>query len=385
MALTVEPRVHGVRRVPRVRGAALPPIPAPRHRPGLVETVGTAIRDRGWWPVPATAIGAAVGSVWSRPRAGAALGAATALGAAAAATAIGPRTPVVPVRAAADPAVRAPERIRVVEFNVHGGMGGSGEFLATPAKLDRLAQAIADLDPDIVLLQELDRFALRSTFSDTLRALARRLHPTGATMSVTAEKVYGRQEGPGILTFHGITLTDARGLRIGDAFGDDWARRARSALALWAGAAGGRWGLRRRWFPTTTEHQPRGAADAMAVTPAGTAIRIVSGHFSSPHDGVDEVARQVAPVLDTVRLWPGPTVVGADFNTQRDSAEYAAETRLAQAVGLSDAGVATRPTSDRVYASAQFTVLDAAVVDRPEGTPPVSDHSPVVIDLELRP
>lgn len=385
MALTVEPRVHGVRRAPRARGAALAPVPAPRHRPGLVETVGTTIRDRGWWVAPATVIGCAVGSRWGRPRVGASLGAVSAAGAAATVTAVGPRTPVVPVRAAADPDVRAPERLRVVEFNVHGGMGGSGEFLATPAKLDRLARAIADLDPDVVLLQELDRFALRSSLSDTLRALARRLHPTGAVMTVNAEKIYGRQEGPGVLTFHGIVLTDARTLRIGDAFGDDWARRARSALAAWADVAGSRWGLRRRWFPTTTEHQPRGATDTMAVTPQGTAIRIVSGHFSSPHDGVDEVARQVAPVLDTVRLWPGPTILGADFNTQRDSAEYAAETRLAAAVGLSDAGTGTRSTSDRVLVSDHFLVRDARVVDRPQAERAVSDHSPVVVDLELRP
>jgi endonuclease/exonuclease/phosphatase family metal-dependent hydrolase len=350
-----------------------------------VETAGTTIRDRGWWLVPAAAVGAAGGSAIGHRRVGGALGAVSGAAAAVTITAVGPRTPVVPVRAVADTRVRGAERLRIVEFNVHGGMGGSGEFLATPAKLDRLAQAIADLEPDIVLLQELDRFALRSTFSDTLRALARRLHPTGAAMAATAEKIYGRQEGPGILTFHGITLTDARGLRIGDAFGDDWARRARSALAGWAGVAGGRWGLRRRWFPTTTEHQPRGAADAMAVTPQGTAIRVVSGHFSSPHDGVDEVARQVAPVLDTIRLWPGPTIVGADFNTQRDSAEYAAETRLAEAVGLTDAGATTRPTSDRVLVSGHFGVLSATVHDRPAGEPAVSDHSPVVVDLELRP
>ncbi|MGZ8179455.1 endonuclease/exonuclease/phosphatase family protein [Williamsia sp. SKLECPSW1] len=385
MALSVDPDCRTPRRTPVGRGAALPPIPAPRHRPGLVETVGTTIRDRGWWVVPGSAMGAVVGSRLARPVAGAALGAVTAAVSATALTAIGPRTPVVPVSAVADPQVRAPERLRVVEFNVHGGMGGSGEFLATPAKLDRLAQSIAALDPDIVLLQELDRFALRSTLSDTLRALARRLHPTGAVMTVSAEKVYGRQEGPGILTFHGIALTDARGLRIDDAFGDDWARRARSALAAWADVAGGRWGLRRRWFPTTTEHQPRGATDAMAVTAQGTALRILSGHLSSPHDGVDEVTRQVAPILDTVRLWPGPTIVGADFNTQRGSGEYAEESRLAATVGLTDAGVTTRPTSDRVLVSGQFVVRDARVVDGPEGERAVSDHSPVVVDLDLHP
>ncbi|GAA2071268.1 endonuclease/exonuclease/phosphatase family protein [Williamsia deligens] len=385
MALTVEPHVHTARRVPIARGAALPPIPAPRHRSGLVETVGTTIRDRGWWVAPGALAGAGIGSTWSRPRVGAATGAVAAGVAATSVAAIGPRTPVARVRPAADPEVRSAERLRVVEFNVHGGMGGSGEFFATPAKLDRLAQAIADLDPDIVLLQELDRFALRSTLSDTMRALARRLHPTGAVMTVNAEKIYGRQEGPGILTFHGIVLTDARNLRVGDAFGDDWARRARSALAAWADAAGSRWGLRRRWFPTTTEHQPRGATDAMALTPGGTAVRIVSGHFSSPHDGVDEVARQVAPVLDSVRLWPGPTIVGADFNTQRGSREYEAETRFAATVGLRDVGAGTRSTSDRVLASEHFSVHEAVVVDRPEGARAVSDHSPVVIDLDLRP
>ena len=49
------------------------------------------------------------------------------------------------------------------------------------------------------------------------------------------------------------------------------------------------------------------------------------------------------------------------------------------------AGVTTRPTSDRVLVSGQFVVRDARVVDGPEGERAVSDHSPVVVDLDLHP
>ncbi len=386
MTLTVDVTVHTVRRLPLVGEVMLPRLDVDDHRPGLIDLIGSTIRDRGVLILAGAVIGAIVGTVTS-----AGVVAATLLGAAAGfalgmvrsqavGLSLGPyRSDHVEV-----PEVRG-ETLRVLEYNVHGGMGGPGKFLATPRTLDHLAATIRAAEADIVLLQELDDFALRSTMTDTLGQLVKRLHPTGAVMTPAAEKVYGRREGTGILTFSGITISDARGLRIPDAFGDSTARRFRSAAAMWSGIVSGWLGRRGRMFASSTEYQPRAATDALICTPTGNRIRVLSGHFSSPHDGVDEPARQVAPILETVPTWAGPTIVGADFNVRDGSAEFDREHEMCTDVGLSEATAGAPPNSDRIYASAHFDAIRPQKLPPLDGEPPASDHSPVVVDLTLRP
>lgn len=384
MTLTADVAVHTIRRIPRSPDPRLPRIDVDDHRPGLIDVVGTSIRDRGWWVIVGVAVGIVIavlasGGVVSAAIAGAVGGFALAfavsqfLG-----LRLGPHrtdTPIVDV---------VPETLRVMEFNVHGGMGGPGKFFATRTTLDHLAATIATHRPDIVLLQELDDFAARSNGTDTLARLARRLTPTGAVMAPAAEKIYGRREGTGILTFGGITVGDARGLRISDPFGDGTGRRLRSAADMWIGVIGGWIGRRPRPFGAVTEYQPRGACDAMIRTAAGNEIRLVSGHFSSPHDGVDEPARQVAPVAEILGRWQGPTIIGADFNVRDGSPEFAAEHERFAAAGLTEATAGAPANSDRIYASAHFAATDARKHDTPPGESPASDHSPVTVDLHLR-
>lgn len=272
-------------------------------------------------------------------------------------------------------------RLRVLEYNVHGGMGGPGKFFSTRSKLDRLADVIAAQQPDIVLLQELDRFAARSNLVDTVSALARRLHPTGAVMTPGIDKVTGRQEGTGVLVFGDLVLVDARGLRIDDAFGESVRRRYAATVSAWARVAAPILHLRWRPYPDAVEYQPRVVTDALVRTRSGLVIRALSGHFSPPHDGVDEPKRQVAAVADLLADWPAPTILGADFNIRDGSVEFEVEHAAFASAGLHEATAGAPPNSDRIYVSAHFRASDPRKLDTPPGEVPASDHSPVVVDL----
>jgi endonuclease/exonuclease/phosphatase family metal-dependent hydrolase len=271
-----------------------------------------------------------------------------------------------------------------MEYNVHGGMGGPDQFFATPRRLDHLAATIGRERPDLVLLQELDHFATRSNYIDTLGQLATRLHPTGAVMTPAIEKVNGRREGTGILTFNGAVITDARGLRIGDALGDDAARRLRATTDAWARVVTATLGGR-QWLPFggVVEYQPRVGTDTMVRTAAGNHIRVLSGHFSPPQHGIDEPRRQVDPIVATVGTWSGPTIFAADFNVRDGSPAFHREHEIFAATGMHEATAGAPASSDRVYVSAHFAASNPRKITTPPGEAPASDHMPVVVDVAL--
>ncbi len=385
MTITVDVTVHTVRGLPLTGGAMLPRLDFEDHRPGLVDVIGSTVRERGWLIFLGAVIGGVAGGFTS-----AGVLVPLLLGAVGGFALAFARSQMLGLRLGPFRSDRPEvpdvigESLRVVEYNVHGGMGGPGKFFATPRTLDHLAATIRAAEADIFLLQELDDFALRSSMTDTLAALVKRLHPSGAVMTPAAEKVYGRREGTGILTFGGITISDARGLRVGDVYGDATVRRLRSAAAMWSQIAAGWFGRRGRLFATTTEYQPRAATDAMITTPTGNRIRVLSGHFSSPHDGVDEPARQVAPLVSTLAAWGGPTIIGADFNVRDGSSEFDLEHEVFSSAGLSESTAGAPANSDRIYASRHFAASRPHKMLPSDGGPPASDHSPVVVDLRLR-
>jgi hypothetical protein len=225
---------------------------------------------------------------------------------------------------------------------------------------------------------------VRSNFVDTLRRLVKRLQPTGAVMTPAIDKVNGRREGSGVMTFNGATITDARGLRIGDALGDNTARRFRATADAWVGVVSGKLG--HTWLPFggMKEYQPRVATDAMVHTAGGNHVRVLSGHFSPPQHGIDEPKRQIEPVVATIGTWQGPTIFGADFNIRDGSPEFVREHEVFAAAGMSEATAGAPPNSDRVYTSAHFTAANPQKLVLPEGAVRASDHYPVVVDLTLR-
>ncbi|MBA4021136.1 MAG: hypothetical protein C0482_02110 [Gordonia sp.] len=382
MGISVDSNVHTVSRAPIANGPRLPALDAPTHQPAAIDQVGTFVRTYAAPVVAGTAVGIAVGGLTRvGGRSGAVVGAAAGLAGGYLRSRIG-ADPVVPTSTVSRPV--ADERLRVMEFNVHGGMGGPGKFFATPTTLAHLAYTIRQQHPDIVLLQELDHFATRSNYTDTLHQLAKRLHADGAVMSPAIDKGTGRREGTGILTFNGNLITDARSLRIGDALGDDSARRLRATVDAWAGVVTSKLGDSKLPFGGVIEYQPRVATDVMIRTAGHNSIRVLSGHFSPPHHGIDEPRRQVDPIVATLETWMGPTIFGADFNVRDGSAEFAREHEVFAAAGFAEATAGAPPNSDRVYVSEHFVAENPQKLDTPKGAVPASDHSPVVVDLALR-
>lgn len=385
MGLAVDNNVHAVEKCPMVVGAGLPAVAAPLYAAGGIDIAGTFARDRAGYVLAGAGLGAVAGS--AAPLGG---GRGALVGAAAGllvATGLGRRRSRSILRgvAAPFPADVVGETLRVMELNVHGGMGGPNKFFATPKTLAHLAETIKRENPDIVLLQELDRFAARSNFTDTLDQLVKRLRPDGAVMTPAIDKGTGRLEGTGILTFGGTTITDARGLRIGDALGDDAARRLRATIDAWAGVITPKFGGGKLPFGGVIEYQPRVATDVLVRTAAGNHIRVLSGHFSPPHHGIDEPRRQVDPVVETLGTWTGPTLFGADFNVRDGSPDFAREHEVFGAAGMAEATAGAPPNSDRVYVSAHFTAANPRKLVTPEGGVPASDHAPVTVELTLQP
>lgn len=409
MGLSIDNNVHGAPGRPIGRAAALPTLAdVPTHEPSWADRIGGQVRERGALLAGGGAAGAVLGA-WSASRvpggtlakvlggvAGAIAGGV--LGTAGAVTAglgldqlTGRATPQARSTAAHAGASTAPttvvadEQLRVMEYNVHGGMGGPGELFASGADLDRLAERIRREQPDVLVLQELDDFALRSNGSDTLAELAKRLGATGAVMTPGIDKATGRREGSGILTFDGATIEDARGLRIGDVHGDGMTRRAKATVDAWIGTATGAvFDAAWRPFGGVEEYQPRVATDALVKTAGGNHVRVLSGHFSPPRDGVDEPRRQVDPVVGTLDAWNGPTIFGGDFNVRDGEPAFAKEHEVFVAAGMREATAGAPENSDRIYASQHFEASSPRKVATPDGEPEASDHEPVVVDLQLR-
>lgn len=394
------------------REVTLPAADLPAHQPPLLDRVGDQVRERTWLPLGGAFLGAAATGVLGAraglgllrlgpaSMGGALLGGALAIAAGMAATR--PATaaadrPGVPV---ADPRVRADEDLRVTTYNVHGAQGPQGEMFSSEQELQRLAESIRRERPDVVLLQELERFSVGASYVETLDELARRLGATGAVFTPRGTLATGRQQGTGVLTFNGIQIADARGIVNEDPFGNGVARRLRS------GAGGAVRGIRQELSGTKKEdaglpdYFPRVTSDVMLVTPAGNHVRVMSGHYNGPRGDFDYQPHQVEPVAALVDDWEGPTIWGGDFNARSASPGGRRERELLGAVGLTDAFVAAgiepgdlarasfgtvpRPDLDRIYGTDHFRVRGVQVAPFPRDEPAPSDHHPVTAELQLR-
>lgn len=390
--------------IDRVGGAsrpddrALPPIDgADEWRPDALDRVGSSIAHRPLVVAALAGGGATLGALLTRGRR-ALLRVPLAAAAGAAAGLLGAWTasrlldhPTHPTDAApADAVVRTSEHLRVMTWNIRGGMGPTG-FGTSDSDLDRIAAAIRAHDPDIVLLQEVDHAAIRSGGDDNLRSLASRLGADDAVAVAPNRTVFGRAQNVAVLTFHGAHVEDARGLVLADPFGSGVVRRMRGSLDDARAAVDG------PALPGALHtFSPHATLDTLVRTAGGTDVRVVTGHYEAGDvDGASFQQAQLDPVADAVGAWDGPTIWGGDFNAGSGRNGYWEHERdTLGAIGLTDAftqlevaGDDARRRSatdgnsiDRVYASAHFAAAEAQV-DRDADA---SDHHPVIVDYELR-
>jgi endonuclease/exonuclease/phosphatase family metal-dependent hydrolase len=164
--------------------------------------------------------------------------------------------------------------LTVVTFNIHSAIGHSG------LNLDRIAGEIAAVDPDVVLLQEVDKYRLRSRFLDESEYVASLL----GMRQVFASNVErdGRRTGDPVSEYGTAVLTR---LKV-----ENWTHTL---------------------LPNLPGRQQRGLQH-LVLRLAGRPISIYNAHL----DHTTPVLRQEQMRLsrDIVGVDPYPTIFGGDFN-----------------------------------------------------------------------
>jgi endonuclease/exonuclease/phosphatase family metal-dependent hydrolase len=248
--------------------------------------------------------------------------------------------------ACAAPPAGEPQRLRLLSYNIHHGEGTDGIY-----DLERIARLVAELDPDLVALQEVDQGTRRASGVFQADELARLTGMDGR---------FGR-------------AIDYSGGEYGEAVLSRLPLRAVEALAL----------------PASPGHEERCALLVELDGPAGP-FRFVATHLDHTPDDADRVA-QVEAVLARLADRPDlPTVLIGDLNAVPGSAPLALlgpewlDAPLA--AGAADptypsAGPERRIDHVLLRPAARWRVLEARVV--PEEV--ASDHRPLLVVVELLP
>ncbi len=224
--------------------------------------------------------------------------------------------------------------MRVMSFNVRGGLGADGR-----RDTARVAAAVRGQSPGIVCFQEVHQRLPWSGWSDQPGILGRELG-----MNVVFQRCVN-------------TIIGGYGLAVASPFAlEDVARR---------------------FLPGTGER--RGALGVTARTPGGP-VRVWCTHWGL--NGEQRV-RQAACLASWVNESPLPTVLCGDLNERPDAP---AVRRLLADTGLRDSGaVAGTPTypADLPTARIDFLLHSAGLVCERCAVPDTqaSDHRPVVCDL----
>ncbi|PZA21122.1 endonuclease [Modestobacter versicolor] len=247
--------------------------------------------------------------------------------------------------------------VRLVTFNVHHGVGDDGRH-----DLPRLARLLADADPDVICLQEVDRhFGDRSDFVDQALLLSRALDRElvfGASIDEAppAGRTERRQYGNALLSRLPVLTSEVHRLP-----GRGEPRSALRALVALDGTA--------LWV-TTTHLSSKAAADRATQAAAVAAL-----HADPAVPGVlvgDLNADAGAPELGVLR-----ERFGDAWELAPDRTDQAGRFSLRAGQGLTHPARRPRVRIDQVWVSPGLAVADARVLDGSA----TSDHHPLLVDL----
>ena len=241
----------------------------------------------------------------------------------------------------------APDRpLRVVTWNIERGV-----------KFEAVQSVLGELDADVVLLQEVDRFCSRSDDRDVARELAVQLRMNYVTAGEFQEIGEGRRDRPcvsGQAILSRLPITDATTVRFEDQASLKW-----------------------RLNPA----QPRrGGRIALRARTAGSLFYSV--HLES---GADEQRRanQVRDILASVPPSHEPVIIGGDFNNVGGAAS-------AMFSGLLAAGFTNAMAPNAIERGAARRPIDWIFTKRLTATSEVvraadaSDHDPVMAQTVLQ-
>ncbi|HEV7870096.1 MAG TPA: endonuclease/exonuclease/phosphatase family protein [Modestobacter sp.] len=249
--------------------------------------------------------------------------------------------------------------VRLVTFNIHHGVGDDGRH-----NLPRLARLLADADPDLICLQEVDRhFGERSEHVDQALLLSRALDMQlawGPSIDEfpRAGQAERRQYGNALLSRLPILASDVHPL--------PGAGEARSALRTRVELAGG------ALWVTTTHLSNASAADRAAQAAAVAAL-----HTDPSRTGV--LVGDLNTGADAAELGVLRERFTDAWQLASARSDQARTFSLRRHQGLTHPARRPRVRIDQVWVSPGVAVADARVLDGSA----TSDHHPLLVDLEI--
>lgn len=254
----------------------------------------------------------------------------------------------------------APEatRIRVMTYNIHHGADAEER-----PSLGEVAELIAELQVDVVGLQEVDRhWAERSGFADQVNELADRLGMHSAfgpiyDLPPEENRSERRRYGLAILSRHPIVDTQNFELTRLPSIGEQPERRRMPGFLM------------------------------AAIDVNGTVLHVFNTHLDYRSDPAVRTT-QVEEMLDILSSYPAPLVLLGDFNALPDADEleplYDAYIDAWDVAGQGDGRTypAVEPVKriDMVFVTADVHVDSVAV-----HASAASDHRPVTADFTIEP
>lgn len=242
------------------------------------------------------------------------------------------------------------QKLRVANFNIkHGALSRKRSFVGRPALL---AAACAEIDADILALQEVDHHVWRSGFCDLLQAAA------GTTYS---DHAFGKAMG--MKFFKGINPLGSYGLGLlvkGTI-------KSQEIVELEGDYVRMKYGKRRNITP-----EPRIATFSEVETQEGMTVSVANTHFGGP------LRKEfVRSILTNFTEYPEPRILLGDFNTGHSTMQKwlgVAATSLQLAPQPSEFPISYKQ-SDHIAVSG-FSI-DSVTSQRF----PVSDHPAIITEL----
>lgn len=273
------------------------------------------------------------------------------------------------------------DSLRIMAYNTHHSAGNDecedpetpeGEIPDADCSLDlpRLADVISAEDPDIVALQEVDRFWARSAGADQPEELGALLNMEscyGANLTHEADNHADIEHEYGVATLSRYPIISCEN----------------------------------HLLPTTEGWEQRGMLDTRIDVPGIGEVAVINTHLQANVSGEPEEAarqriEQSQAIADHIATLDVPVIVLGDLNAEPDSGEI--DSLIGEGSDFIDVwdiagegegatmfdGAHGEPTAriDYILVSPHFSVQHAEVIDN-EGSRMASDHFPLVADLSF--